>query len=35
VIGETGVVFHPLADEWRKSPDMAINYMIMAARLAA
>jgi 2-polyprenyl-6-hydroxyphenyl methylase/3-demethylubiquinone-9 3-methyltransferase len=32
VIGETGVVFHPLADEWRKSSDMAINYMVMAER---
>jgi 2-polyprenyl-6-hydroxyphenyl methylase/3-demethylubiquinone-9 3-methyltransferase len=35
VTGETGVVFHPLADEWRKSRDMAINYMIMAERPAA
>ena len=32
VTGETGVVFHPLADEWRPSRDMAINYMIMAER---
>lgn len=35
VTGETGVVFHPLADEWRKSRDMAINYMVMAERPAA
>lgn len=35
VIGETGVVFHPLGDEWRRSPDMSINYMIMAERPAA
>ena len=35
VTGETGVVFHPLADEWRKSSDMAINYMVMAERPAA
>lgn len=34
VIGETGVVFHPLADEWRRSPDMGVNYMIMAERPA-
>ncbi|MDB5793407.1 MAG: ubiG [Massilia sp.] len=34
VTAETGVVFHPLADEWRKSRDMAINYMIMAERPA-
>lgn len=32
IIGQTGVVFHPLADEWRLSPDMAINYMILAER---
>ena len=29
---ETGVVFHPLAGEWRKSRDMGINYMLLAAR---
>ncbi|MGV8833662.1 MAG: bifunctional 2-polyprenyl-6-hydroxyphenol methylase/3-demethylubiquinol 3-O-methyltransferase UbiG [Devosia sp.] len=34
VTAETGVVFHPLADEWRKSRDMAINYMVMAERPA-
>lgn len=32
VTGETGVVFHPIADEWRRSRDMGINYMIMAER---
>ncbi|MBN9001910.1 MAG: 3-demethylubiquinone-9 3-O-methyltransferase [Rhizobiales bacterium] len=31
----TGVVFHPLADEWRKSPDMGINYMLLAERPSA
>jgi 2-polyprenyl-6-hydroxyphenyl methylase/3-demethylubiquinone-9 3-methyltransferase len=35
VTAETGVVYHPLADEWRQSPDMGINYMVMAARPAA
>ncbi|WP_245622429.1 bifunctional 2-polyprenyl-6-hydroxyphenol methylase/3-demethylubiquinol 3-O-methyltransferase UbiG [Devosia epidermidihirudinis] len=35
VTGETGVVFHPLADEWRPSRDMGINYMIMAKRPGA
>ncbi|WP_193334504.1 bifunctional 2-polyprenyl-6-hydroxyphenol methylase/3-demethylubiquinol 3-O-methyltransferase UbiG [Devosia beringensis] len=35
VTAETGVVFHPLADEWRQSRDMAINYMVMAERPAA
>lgn len=34
VTGETGVVFHPLGDEWRRSRDMGINYMVMAARPA-
>jgi 2-polyprenyl-6-hydroxyphenyl methylase/3-demethylubiquinone-9 3-methyltransferase len=32
VTDQTGVVFHPLADEWRMSPDMGINYMVLAAR---
>ncbi|WDR01385.1 bifunctional 2-polyprenyl-6-hydroxyphenol methylase/3-demethylubiquinol 3-O-methyltransferase UbiG [Devosia algicola] len=34
ITAETGVVYHPLADEWRKSRDMAINYMIMAQKPA-
>ncbi|MBD8067008.1 bifunctional 2-polyprenyl-6-hydroxyphenol methylase/3-demethylubiquinol 3-O-methyltransferase UbiG [Devosia sp. PTR5] len=32
VVDQTGVVFHPLADEWRTSPDMGINYMVLAER---
>jgi 2-polyprenyl-6-hydroxyphenyl methylase/3-demethylubiquinone-9 3-methyltransferase len=32
IIDRTGVVFHPLADEWRQSPDMAVNYMLLAER---
>jgi len=32
VTAETGVVFHPLADEWKLSRDMAINYMMLAER---
>jgi 2-polyprenyl-6-hydroxyphenyl methylase / 3-demethylubiquinone-9 3-methyltransferase len=35
VIDATGVVFHPLADEWRRSPDMGVNYMMLAERPAA
>lgn len=35
VTDQTGVVYHPLADDWRKSADMAINYMVMAQRPAA
>ena len=30
--GQTGVVFHPLVDEWRRSSDMGVNYMILARR---
>ena len=32
VAGKTGVVYHPLADEWRQSADMAVNYMVLAAK---
>ncbi|HTN63860.1 MAG TPA: bifunctional 2-polyprenyl-6-hydroxyphenol methylase/3-demethylubiquinol 3-O-methyltransferase UbiG [Devosia sp.] len=35
VTDQTGVVYHPLSDDWRKSRDMAINYMVMAAKPAA
>ena len=34
VIDDTGVVYHPLADEWRKSRDLGINYMLLATRPA-
>lgn len=34
ITGETGVVYHPLADEWRASRDMGVNYMVMAERPA-
>lgn len=30
--GRTGVVYHPLADEWRRSRDMGVNYMVVAQR---
>ncbi|MDP1731266.1 MAG: bifunctional 2-polyprenyl-6-hydroxyphenol methylase/3-demethylubiquinol 3-O-methyltransferase UbiG, partial [Devosia sp.] len=32
VIDRTGVVYHPLADEWRRSRDMGVNYMVLAAK---
>jgi len=32
IVAETGVVYHPLADDWRLSPDMGINYMVMAEK---
>jgi 2-polyprenyl-6-hydroxyphenyl methylase/3-demethylubiquinone-9 3-methyltransferase len=35
LVDEAGVVFHPLADEWRKSPDMGVNYMVLAQRAAS
>lgn len=35
VIDKTGVVFHPLADEWRQSRDLGVNYMVLAERPAS
>ncbi|TFF18371.1 bifunctional 2-polyprenyl-6-hydroxyphenol methylase/3-demethylubiquinol 3-O-methyltransferase UbiG [Jiella endophytica] len=32
MIDETGVVYHPLADEWRLSRDRDVNYMLLARR---
>ncbi len=32
VLDRTGVVYHPLADEWRLSPDMGVNYMVLAQK---
>jgi 2-polyprenyl-6-hydroxyphenyl methylase/3-demethylubiquinone-9 3-methyltransferase len=32
VTDECGVVYNPLADEWRKSTDMGVNYMLLAER---
>jgi 2-polyprenyl-6-hydroxyphenyl methylase/3-demethylubiquinone-9 3-methyltransferase len=34
IIDRAGVVFHPLADEWRQSRDMGVNYMLLAERAA-
>jgi 2-polyprenyl-6-hydroxyphenyl methylase/3-demethylubiquinone-9 3-methyltransferase len=34
IADETGVVYHPLADVWRLSPDMGINYMVLAEKPA-
>jgi len=30
VSGETGVIYNPLADQWRLSSDMDVNYMLTA-----
>jgi 2-polyprenyl-6-hydroxyphenyl methylase/3-demethylubiquinone-9 3-methyltransferase len=32
VVGETGVIYNPLADQWRVSPDMDVNYMLTAEK---
>ena len=32
VTDRTGVTYNPLADRWGKSPDMDVNYMLLAAR---
>lgn len=34
-LDETGVVFHPLANEWRRARDMDVNYMLVARNPAA
>jgi 2-polyprenyl-6-hydroxyphenyl methylase/3-demethylubiquinone-9 3-methyltransferase len=34
VTDRAGVVFHPLADEWRRSADMGVNYMLLAEKAA-
>jgi 2-polyprenyl-6-hydroxyphenyl methylase / 3-demethylubiquinone-9 3-methyltransferase len=30
--GETGVIYHPVADRWQLSSDMDVNYMLTAER---
>jgi 2-polyprenyl-6-hydroxyphenyl methylase/3-demethylubiquinone-9 3-methyltransferase len=35
VTDKTGVVYNPLAAEWRPSRDMGVNYMVLAAKPAA
>jgi 2-polyprenyl-6-hydroxyphenyl methylase/3-demethylubiquinone-9 3-methyltransferase len=34
VIDETGIVYNPLADEWRRADDMDVNYMVAAVKAA-
>jgi 2-polyprenyl-6-hydroxyphenyl methylase/3-demethylubiquinone-9 3-methyltransferase len=34
VIDETGVIYNPLADQWRLATDMDVNYMLVAERAA-
>ena len=35
VLDETGVFYNVIADEWRKSRDMSVNYMLLSGRRAA
>jgi 2-polyprenyl-6-hydroxyphenyl methylase/3-demethylubiquinone-9 3-methyltransferase len=35
VISETGVIYNPLADQWRLSSDMDVNYMLTAEKARA
>ena len=35
VIDETGVTFSPLKNQWGKSRDMAVNYMLLLEKPAA
>ena len=32
MVDKAGVTYSPLADEWRQSGDLGVNYMLMAAR---
>ena len=32
-VAESGVTYHPLANEWRRSNDMGVNYMVVAENL--
>ena len=34
IADQTGVVYHPLADEWQLSSDMGINYLVLAEKTA-
>ncbi|SRR5579871_415235 len=35
VTGETGVIYNPLADQWRLSSDMDVNYILTAEKAPA
>lgn len=35
VMDESGVSYHPLANTWRRSRDMAVNYMVVAEKRRA
>jgi 2-polyprenyl-6-hydroxyphenyl methylase / 3-demethylubiquinone-9 3-methyltransferase len=31
-VAESGVTYHPIANEWRRSNDMGVNYMVVAEK---
>ena len=33
VVAETGIAYHPLANDWKRSRDMGVNYMVVAEKL--
>jgi 2-polyprenyl-6-hydroxyphenyl methylase / 3-demethylubiquinone-9 3-methyltransferase len=33
-VAESGVTYHPLANEWRRSTDMGVNYMVVAEKVS-
>ena len=35
LLAETGVTYHPLANNWRLSNDLSVNYMVVAGRKPA
>jgi 2-polyprenyl-6-hydroxyphenyl methylase/3-demethylubiquinone-9 3-methyltransferase len=35
VVGETGVIYNPLTDQWQLSSDMDVNYMLTAEKTLA
>lgn len=34
IADQVGVTYNPLTDEWRRSPDMDVNYMVLAGKAA-
>jgi 2-polyprenyl-6-hydroxyphenyl methylase / 3-demethylubiquinone-9 3-methyltransferase len=33
-VAESGVTYHPLANEWRRSKDMGVNYMVVGEKVS-
>jgi 2-polyprenyl-6-hydroxyphenyl methylase/3-demethylubiquinone-9 3-methyltransferase len=32
VLDRVGIVYHPLEDAWKRSPDLGVNYMVLAGK---